>query len=532
MLPFVVASCATTPSDTDEIAQAVNGGKALLSLTHSNAALLQTSDTAWSLAKTGLLDQTHSTVTWTITATQGATSGATLIADGDIGVENDGNGAATIGNIVVNLQTKAHGDWVTQASDIADATHGDAATHANVAANASTEHHTSFSESSASGALAFMNARTDTVFSLVPEVSVPAHTKIRLLFSARFDNTVLHLAPGTKAHVEAIVTFGNAAGGQAQTDDNVDINGNGVIDPDEAKVRSVNTEIDKQVPAVSAANTTVTLGDAASSITTTGTVTLGTPTITLGATTGKVVVSYAPGASGGTVTNCATATGVGVTDDVGDNTLILVAPVELQACNTQTIGAVCTPGAPGCGWSDGDVVTYNQSDWGDPTNDAGKLMNDDFDSVYASAGGVFEIGEPLFIVFTGEVDLAEYLPASGAPGVLDSDLVNPSSSSSGLYGGEVAALKLNIDFTDAKLVAGTSGLAFGDLTLCGLAQTAINGMSVRSFAAVANAVLGGDPTAVIGVADAETLASSINDAFDAGSVDTFGQAHIVAGSCL
>jgi len=530
VLPFVVASCATASSDTDEIAAAVNGGKALLSLTHSNAALLQTNDTAWSLAKTGLIDQTHSTVTWTITATQGATSGATLVADGDIGVENDGNGAATIGNIVVNLQTKVGGAWVTQSSDIADATHGDAATHANVAANASTEHHTSFDENSASGALAFMNARTDTVFSLVPEVSVPAHTRIRLLFSARFNNAVLHLAPGTKAHIEAIVTFGNAAGGQAQTDNNVDINGNGVIDPDEAKVRSVNTEIDKQVPSVTAANSSVTLGDAASSITTTGTVTIGTPTITLGAKTGTVSVSYAPGASGGTITNCATATGVGVTDAVGDITLTLVSPVQLQACNTQTIGAVCTPGAPGCGWSDGDLTSYDQAEWGDSTATAGILLANDYGTVYASLGDIFDIGGAFTAEFTSGLHLGDYLPASGPSGPLDADLENPTTTSSGIYGGEVAGLKLNIDFSDAGLLMASSSLKFGDLTLCAMTAPVLDGLTVRQFLAINNNLLGGGSD-VIDIADAEALLASLNNAFDDGNASSFAQQHLISGNC-
>ena len=79
---------------------------------------------------------------------------------------------------------------------------------------------------------------------------------VPLNFTATFKNSVLNLAVGTKAHVEVIVTFGNnAAGGPKLIDTNVIINGNGVIDPDEAKVRSVSTEIDKTVQPVEVANT-------------------------------------------------------------------------------------------------------------------------------------------------------------------------------------------------------------------------------------------------------------------------------------
>ena len=65
---------------------------------------------------------------------------------------------------------------------------------------------------------------------------------------------------------------------------------------------------------------------------------------------------------GGLITNCAHATGNGgVTDLVGQAVLTLVAPAQLDACNTQPIGApACMPGAPGCGWKDGDLTTYGQ----------------------------------------------------------------------------------------------------------------------------------------------------------------------------
>ena len=93
----------------------------------------------------GTVDATASTVTWNITATQGTVTSSDLVVDGDLVVRNDGIGAATIGNIVVNLQTRVNGHWVTQSSDIADATHDDAATSAHVVQNASTENQTTSS---------------------------------------------------------------------------------------------------------------------------------------------------------------------------------------------------------------------------------------------------------------------------------------------------------------------------------------------------------------------------------------------------
>jgi len=84
------------------------------------------------LAKEGELDAAHSTVTWTITVTQGTTVSGHLFVNGFVTVTNSGTAGATIGNIVVSLQTKSGSSWVTQSSDIADATHGDAATTAHI----------------------------------------------------------------------------------------------------------------------------------------------------------------------------------------------------------------------------------------------------------------------------------------------------------------------------------------------------------------------------------------------------------------
>ncbi len=128
-----------------------SGAKAAVSLSNASAALSQTSDTAWKLEKTGALS--GATVTWTITVTQGNTVSGHLFVNGLVTVTNSGTAGATIGNIVVNLQTKSGSSWVTQSSDIADATHGDAATTAHIDSHASSENLGSFTENAASGQL-------------------------------------------------------------------------------------------------------------------------------------------------------------------------------------------------------------------------------------------------------------------------------------------------------------------------------------------------------------------------------------------
>src|SRR6266852_6210906 len=104
---------------------------------------------------------------WSITATQGATIGGHLVVNGFVTVANSGSKGATIGNIVVNLQTKSGSSWTTQSSDVADATNGDAATSAHIDPKASAENLGTFTENAASGQLLFMDANQNTVFSLM-----------------------------------------------------------------------------------------------------------------------------------------------------------------------------------------------------------------------------------------------------------------------------------------------------------------------------------------------------------------------------
>ena len=183
-------------------------------------------------------------------------------------------------------------------------------------------------------------------------------------------------------------------------------------------------------------------------------------------------------------------------------------------------------------WSAGAVLTYDQSDWGDPTNVAGMLLDDKFDSIYASTGGVFVIGSTtpgFFMIFTGAVDLLAFLPTSGLPGPLDMNLANPSASSSGLFGGEAAALKLNLDFSNAGLLPNSSGLLLGNLILTGFSgsEASLNGLTVNQFFPLSQAALAGQATSLT-LADIDNITASINDAFDAGEVDSFAQDHLVA----
>jgi hypothetical protein len=528
---FCVTACATAGTGDSSI-ELLLGGKAAVNLKSSSAHMTLTSDTAWSLEKHGTVDTTNQTVTWTITATQGSTTSGILIVNGAMTVKNTGSGGATIGNIVVNLQTRSGNTWVTKSSDIADATNDDAATTAKVVSLASSEGKSSFTENAASGHLIFMDAATNSAFALVPQVTIAPGATKTLLFTATYDNNVLSLAPGTSTRVEMLLSFGNAVT-NAASKPNIDINGNGVIDPDEARVRTVASRLGLTVPPQTPSNQTVTLSDVLADITTTGTVTFSQPTIVLGTTTGTVTVHYDGGTSGGTITNCAHLTSTTQVTHCGGHNFPTIPGLNLTACDTVTIGPhVCSPGLPGCGWDSGDVVTYAQDAWGNPATTAGGLLIAGMDLVYAAGVEVGIAGTAGFSMrFFDAIAVFAYLPAVGTPAALSADLIDPMSSSSGEFGGNVLALQLDVDFSDASLLGGTSGLAFGDLYVCELTTaTALDGMTVRQVLALANTLLGGG-TGPVSIDDMNTIVFALTQAFVGGDPSTFAQQHLFAGSC-
>ena len=525
----LLSACAVGGNDPT-LSQSLSGGTAAITLQSSSATVTQTSETEWALTKTGTVNTATQTVTWTITATPTGTVAGQLVVSGTMTVTNKGTGGATIGNIVVNLQTKSGSSWVTRSSDIADATSGDAATSAHVVPHASSENRSFFTENGASGSLLFMDASTNTVFSLVPEKTIQPGETETLLFSATFDNNVLNLATGTPIRTEIIVSFGNAASNPSSAAD-IDINGNGVIDPDEHRVRSVPTRFGLVVPPQIPSNSTPTLTDALDDITTTGTVSFTNAMFNLGATSGTVTVHYDAGANGGTITNCAHLTSPGATVNSGGFVFPTVNAIDLTACSTQTIGSpTCTPGMGTCGWDAGDVVTYSQVTWGDSSTSAGQLLTSNFFTVYSS--GIVEIGIPgtggFSVRFTSPTAIVNYLPAIGALAPLNADLIDPAATASGAFGGEVLALTLNVDFS--ALTGGTSGLQYGNLTLCGLSITSLNGTSVSSFLGLVNTLLGGGSNGYT-IADLAPILVALNDAFEGGAPSTFAQDHLVSGAC-
>ncbi|MEY2539870.1 MAG: hypothetical protein QOG67_3610 [Verrucomicrobiota bacterium] len=157
------------------------------------------------------------------------------------------------------------------------------------------------------------------------------------------------------------------------------------------------------------------------------------------------------------------------------------------------------------------------------------LLRGDFGLVYASTGATLQVGIGYSIDFDSADAVIAYLPASGPPGPLDGELLDPTNTSSGVYGGDVTALRLNVDWSASGLLLGTSTLQFGELTLKGFTGTlaGLNGMLVKNFLTLNETALGGGSTP-ISIADLDPVLQQVNASFTTGVLTQFAQAHLEA----
>jgi len=178
-------------------------------------------------------------------------------------------------------------------------------------------------------------------------------------------------------------------------------------------------------------------------------------------------------------------------------------------------------------WLPGDVSTCGQGDW---AAGCGGVLGADFDAVYAATFSV-AVGLPspgFAMSFDGASFVEAYLPASGAAGPLDASLGDPVTSSSGVFGGDVLTLELNVDFSDAGFLLGTSGIPFGNLILTNFSTLpGLNGLTVRQFLAIDNTLLGGG-SAAFTIADLEPVTFNVNGSFSGGNPTMFAQNNLMA----
>jgi hypothetical protein len=189
---------------------------------------------------------------------------------------------------------------------------------------------------------------------------------------------------------------------------------------------------------------------------------------------------------------------------------------------------LCSGTARADDFTTGGFVTYTQGDWpSDPT--AMALLENNFGNVYASNGFTLDVGVGYSISFDGAIAIINYLPSPGLAAPLTSDQLDPTTTSSGVFAGDVTALALDVDFSAAGLL-GTSTMPYGNLVMTGWSGdlAGLNGMTVNDLLAVAEAELGGSST-TYPIADLDSVVAQTSAAFPAGSTIVNGMVTITDG---
>jgi len=117
------------------------------------------------------------------------------------------------------------------------------------------------------------------------------------------------------------------------------------------------------------------------------------------------------------------------------------------------------------------------------------------------------------------------LPAQGTPNSLRQDYVNPSATTSGVFGGQVLALELNVDFSGINIPSHTGG-PLGNLKLC-KTGTSLDGKTVTEILGIANTALGGGslPSGYT-YSSLNNLVDNLNKAFDSCTPASWAQEHL------
>jgi PEP-CTERM motif len=195
-------------------------------------------------------------------------------------------------------------------------------------------------------------------------------------------------------------------------------------------------------------------------------------------------------------------------------------------------------------FSTGQFITYTQGDWGTGgVAAATSLLTADYNSVYQGTGGdviVGVTGTPgqYFLELDSLGALLNLVPTVGSASALTANEIDPTTTPSGVFGGDVVGLALDVDFSNAGLL-GTSSSPFGDLVLVNFGPAslqnsvnpfnALNGLTVDQFFAISNTCLGGG-SCPLGIANTDQVALDLGAAFEGGTPTTFAEDHLVLPS--
>ena len=161
------------------------------------------------------------------------------------------------------------------------------------------------------------------------------------------------------------------------------------------------------------------------------------------------------------------------------------------------------------------AFSATQGGWGAPAHggNIGALLANNFATVYGSSGVLIGSSTGFSLKFTSATAVHNYLPAGGTPNALTASAVNPTSSSAGVFGGQVLALQLAVDFANKGITAGTP---LGNLVLID-PTSPLYGNTINQILQKANTALaGGAVPAGMTISSLNDLVTSLTASFDGG----------------
>lgn len=165
---------------------------------------------------------------------------------------------------------------------------------------------------------------------------------------------------------------------------------------------------------------------------------------------------------------------------------------------------------PGCNLS--GFATYTQGGWGSPSGSTpGTIRDTYFSSVFPSG---MTMGGTYTASFSSASIMAAFLPQGKTTAAFNRNYINPTETSAGVFGGQLAALILNVKYSEAGHLGTNSG-KLGELVFV---SGPLAGVTVNQLLTYANTAIGGGSTPY-SLTQLETAADNVNNNFDNGTQD-------------
>lgn len=170
-------------------------------------------------------------------------------------------------------------------------------------------------------------------------------------------------------------------------------------------------------------------------------------------------------------------------------------------------------------------TTFTQGGWGNKNGVPARIRDQYFTSVFPSG---LTVGGTYKLTLTTSQAVEDFLPQGGTAAAFTQNYTNVTSTSAGVLGGQLVALKCNIAYSAAGYI-GSNTIKLGELKI---AAGPFSGKTVNQFLTMLETAVGGGSLGGFTFSQYNDAATAINENFDNGTVDkgflTCSQANVKA----